>query len=138
MLQRLISTAAPDLAFSSPSLGRGSHYLPGNSHSPSPGKRALSSKEGINGRDFAAPLFSILLHKWGRDADCCCPIYSRKELKMSFAERQLDKAIKNIENDPNMTDAEKNKAIREEEMGLGDYIRQYEDEREALDRKYGF
>jgi len=54
------------------------------------------------------------------------------------AERQLDRLCEQIENDPTMTDAEKNEAIREEEMAFGDHQNQYEMEQEALRRTYGF
>ena len=54
------------------------------------------------------------------------------------AKSLLDKRCSQIENDPNMTDEEKNEAIRDEERGFGEHQQQYEMEREALDREYGF
>jgi hypothetical protein len=52
-------------------------------------------------------------------------------------DEQLDREIEQIENDDSLTQAERNKAIREAELGAGDAQQQYLDEREALDRRYG-
>ena len=52
-------------------------------------------------------------------------------------DRQLDREIQQIENDESLSQKEKNKRIREAELGAGDAYQQYLDEQQALDGKYG-
>lgn len=57
-----------------------------------------------------------------------------KEKKMDFFDREIEQ----IENNPYMSQEEKNKAIREVELDAGDWEAQRQAEHEEIDRKYGY
>lgn len=50
----------------------------------------------------------------------------------------FEREIEQIENDPNMTQEEKNEAIREIELDSGDWEAQRQAEHEDIDRRYGY
>ena len=51
---------------------------------------------------------------------------------------RLDKEIELIENDPYMSQSEKNKAIRETELAAGDWEAERQARHEEIDRQYGY
>ena len=53
-------------------------------------------------------------------------------------EEQLDKEIQYIEDNDMLTQEEKNQQIREAELDAREEYQQYQDEKEAIDRKYGY